>query len=290
MSVKSLAYFGIFVFVVLLATLFSIAGGAGGAVLDGLSVFALCTMLAFALQWLMFVPAYKYQTEHYYDLTGSVSYLAVIAVALTLVDTLDGRAIVLGVLVSVWALRLGSFLFMRIAKDGSDSRFDEIKPVFWRFLNTWTLQGLWVIVTAGCALAAITSQQRVPLGIVGISGMLLWLTGFTIEVVADQQKRRQRSDPNTQSTFIQSGLWAYSRHPNYFGEIVLWIGIAMIAYPPLVEWQHVTLLSPVFVVLLLTRVSGIPLLEAKADKRWQDNADYQHYKARTAVLIPRFKK
>ncbi|MFT4993089.1 MAG: steroid 5-alpha reductase family enzyme [Paraglaciecola sp.] len=290
MSAKSLQYFGIFVFVVFFAALFSFAGSAGGVEYKGLSVFVMCTALAFGLQWLMFIPAYKFQTEHYYDLTGSVSYLAVIVLALTQVDSPDSRAIVLGVLVAVWALRLGSFLFMRIAKDGSDSRFDEIKPVFWRFLNAWTLQGLWVIVTAGCAIAAITSQHPVPLGVVGISGVLLWLTGFMIEVVADQQKRRKRRDPNTQGTFIQSGLWAYSRHPNYFGEIVLWIGIAMIAYPALAGWQHVTLLSPLFVVLLLSKVSGIPLLEAKADARWQGKLDYQEYKARTPVLIPRLKK
>jgi steroid 5-alpha reductase family enzyme len=290
MSAKSLLYFGIFLIVVFLAVLISIAGGAGGMQLEGISVFAMCALLAFLMQWLMFIPAYKFQTERYYDLTGSVSYLSVIVLALTQVDTLDSRSIILALLVSIWALRLGSFLFTRILKDGSDSRFDEIKPVFWRFLNAWTLQGLWIIVTVGCALAAITAGQKVPLGVLGISGVLVWLIGFIIEVVADQQKRRFRSDPSKQGKFIQSGLWAYSRHPNYFGEILLWIGMAIIAYPALVGWQHATLLSPFFVVLLLTKVSGIPLLEAKADVRWQGNLNYQDYKARTSVLIPMFKK
>jgi steroid 5-alpha reductase family enzyme len=290
MSVKSLLYFGTFASVVVFAILISIAGGANGVQVNGFSLFALCSLLAFVLQWLMFIPAYKYQTEHYYDLSGSGGYLAVIVLALSQVDTLDTRSIILAVLVSVWALRLGSFLFRRISQDGSDSRFDEIKPVFWRFLNAWTMQGLWIIVTLGCALAAITAEQKVPLGIIGLVGVLVWLIGFTIEVVADQQKRRFRREPSNQGKFIQSGLWAYSRHPNYFGEILLWIGIGIIAYPPLVGWQHLTLLSPLFVIFLLSKISGIPLLEAKADGRWQGNVDYQNYKAQTSLLIPRFKK
>ena len=266
------------------------AAGQGGVSVRGLTVFAMCTILAFSLQWIMFMPAYKFQTERYYDLTGSVTYLSVIYLALTQLVQLDVRAIILASLVSIWAIRLGTFLFSRILQDGSDSRFDEIKPVLLRFLNAWTLQGLWVIVTAGCALAAITSERHVPFGILGFCGIALWLMGFSIEVIADNQKKRFRENKQNKHAFISNGLWAYSRHPNYFGEILVWIGIAMIAYPALSGWQHVTLVSPLFVILLLTKVSGIPMLEEKADKRWADDQDYQAYKATTPVLIPTMKK
>jgi steroid 5-alpha reductase family enzyme len=137
------------------------------------------------------------------------------------------------------------------------------------------------------ALVAITSNTRKPLGLFALVGFLIWAFGFAIETIADVQKNRFRADPLNREEFIRTGLWARSRHPNYFGEIVLWIGVAIIAIPVLRGWQWVTLISPVFVALLLTRISGIPLLERRADEKWGGQEDYEAYKARTSVLIPR---
>jgi steroid 5-alpha reductase family enzyme len=262
------------------------AGSHGSALAAGVPVFALCGAIAFVVNWLAFVPAYFFQTEHYYDLTGSLTYLTLVAVAFGLSGPLEPRALLLGLLVVIWAVRLGSFLFLRIRKDGSDGRFDRIKPSFARFLMAWTLQGLWVFLTLSCALAAITSSVAEPLGTMTIVGAATWLTGFSIEVVADRQKRRFRTSPEGRGRFITTGLWAWSRHPNYFGEITLWIGIALIALPALSGWQLVTLISPIFVFVLLTRISGVPLLEARADERWGGEADYEAYKSRTPVLFP----
>jgi steroid 5-alpha reductase family enzyme len=133
----------------------------------------------------------------------------------------------------------------------------------------------------------MTSTERPPFGVLGWLGFALWLVGFLFEAVADDQKRRFRANPANEGRFITSGLWAWSRHPNYFGEITLWFGIALIALPALSGWQHATLISPVFVYLLLTRISGIPLLEARAKKRWGDEPAFREYKARTPVLFPR---
>ena len=192
----------------------------------------------------------------------------------------------MAVFVFVWAARLGSFLFARIREDGSDSRFDQIKPNPLRFFITWSLQGLWVLLTAACALAAITSSARVPLGLLAGIGIALWLAGFVIEVIADRQKRVFRSRAGS-GEYITTGLWSRSRHPNYFGEILLWCGIAVLAFPALHGWQLATLISPVFVYMLLTRVSGVPLLEKKADKKWGGQPEYEAYKANTPVLVPR---
>jgi len=276
--------------VLLLAVMLSLAGSWNGAQAFGMPIFALCVGLAFALQWLAFIPAYKYQTEHFYDLTGSLTYLTVVIGALVLSGEQSPRAILLTALVSVWAIRLGSFLFIRISMDGSDTRFDAIKPNFLRFLTAWSIQGLWVSVTCASALAAITSNSATPLGWLGLVGLLVWLFGFAIEVIADHQKRVFRAEQAGKKGFIKTGLWAYSRHPNYFGEIVLWIGISLIALPALASWQCVTLISPIFVTLLITRISGVPMLEASADKRWQGNPSYEHYKANTPVLVPRLTK
>lgn len=252
----------------------------------GIPVFALCVGLAFALQWLAFVPAYLRQTEKFYDLTGSLTYVTVTLLALWLSQRLDSRSLILTAMIALWATRLGTFLFLRILADGTDSRFDKIKPKPMSFLATWSLQGLWVSMTAGCALAAITAGEQTGLSVTDLAGITLWLAGFTIEVVADRQKRQFRSVHGS-GHFITTGLWAYSRHPNYLGEIMLWLGVALFALPALQGWQWVTLISPVFVYLLLTRVSGIPLLEKKANKRWGDDPDYQEYKTRVPVLLPR---
>jgi len=275
-----------FPIVVLIGAGVAVAGSQGGATAYGLPVFALAVGLAFAIQWLAFIPAYLLQNEGFFDLTGSITYITVTIVAVLLGPAVDGRSILLLALVVIWAARLGSYLFRRIRKAGTDGRFDEIKPSFIRFLNTWTLQGLWVSLTVAAALAAITTTVRKDLDVFALIGSLVWAVGFALEATADSQKRRFRADPAHRGAFIHSGLWAWSRHPNYFGEIVLWIGVAVIALPVLQGWQWVTLISPVFVILLLTRVSGVPLLEKRADAKWGGQDDYEAYKARTPVLTP----
>lgn len=263
------------------------AGGQGGAQVGPVSLFLICGILAFGINWLAFLPANIFKTEKYYDLTGSLTYLAVVTVAVTYSPDMDLRAKLVALMVAVWAVRLGSFLFLRIRKDGFDRRFDQIKTAPVRFFLTWTLQGLWVLLTSACALAIITSTSRVPLGLVAYAGIALWVTGFAFEVLADQQKKAFRSDPANKGKFISTGIWAWSRHPNYFGEITLWVGVAVLALPILSGAQWVTLISPVFVILLLTRISGIPTLDRHAKKQWGDDPEYQAYRQRTPALFPR---
>jgi steroid 5-alpha reductase family enzyme len=280
----------VFPILILIGYLVALAGSQGGTMLGGVPIFMLAVGLAFLIQWLVFIPSYFFQTEKFFDLTGSLTYISVITVAVCYsrysVD-LDTRSILLAALVGIWAVRLGAFLFGRIRKAGRDDRFDELKPSFIRFLNVWTIQGLWVTFTAAAALVAITTSTRKELDVFAVIGFLVWIFGFVFEVVADTQKSRFNANPENKGKFIQTGLWSRSRHPNYFGEIVLWIGIAFIALPVLQGWQWVAMISPVFVTLLLTRVSGIPLLEKKADKKWGGQEDYETYKKNTPVLIPK---
>lgn len=263
------------------------AGGQGGVMLGPISLFLACGILAFVINWLAYVPAMIFQTEKYYDITGTITYLSVTAYAVSMAGGLDLRGQVVAVMVAVWAVRLGSFLFARISKDGKDSRFDKIKTNPLRFLMTWTLQGLWVTLTAACALAIITNNKQVPLDAFAYVGIAVWIFGFVFEVVADQQKKAFKADPANEGRFISTGLWAWSRHPNYFGEITLWLGVAIMAIPVLSGLQWLTLISPVFVTFLLTKVSGIPMLEARSDKEWGDIPAYQAYIAQTPVLIPK---
>ncbi len=243
--------------------------------------------IAYVVNWLVFVPSYLARTEHYFDLTGSLTYITVTCVALVLADDLDARAVLAGALVIVWAARLGSFLFRRVRRDRGDRRFDRIKADPLRFLMTWSLQGLWVLLTAGAALAIVTAEEREPFDVFAGVGLVVWLAGFALEVAADRQKRMFRADEANRDRYITTGLWAWSRHPNYFGEIVLWTGMAVMAVPILSGWRWVVMISPVFVVVLLTRISGIPMLEHRARSQWGDEAAYRAYVEGTPVLVPR---
>ncbi|HRK91596.1 MAG TPA: DUF1295 domain-containing protein, partial [Anaerolineales bacterium] len=176
------------VIVLLIATGLAFAGSQGGVSINGFPLFALCVALAFIIQWLAFIPAYLFRTEKFYDLTGGITYLTVITVALLLSTNMDNRSLLLTGIVAIWAIRLASFLFMRIRAAGEDRRFREIKQSFARFLLTWTLQGLWVAFSLAAALAAITSTVRKELDAFAVIGFLVWLFGFAFEVIADSQK------------------------------------------------------------------------------------------------------
>ena len=271
---------------ILLAGLVAIGIDQGSVNISGISLIYFCCAFIFLAQWLVFIPSYIFETEHYFDLTGSLTYVSVTLLAILFTVDISLRDILLALFVWIWAFRLGSFLFVRVKKAGSDGRFDLMKKDFWWFLMTWTIQGLWVFLTLAMALAAITSESKVAIDIFAIVGTLIWIFGFSIEVVADQQKTNFKDDPDNKDKFITVGLWSWSRHPNYFGEMVLWIGIALIAFPVLIGWQLVALISPIFVIFLLTRISGITMLESRGYKKWKDDPAYIDYLERTSVLVP----
>ena len=273
--------------ITLLGAVLALAGGSGGLVRADVPVFVWCAGLAFGLNWLVYVPSALTRTEHYYDLTGGLTYLSVTGLAVVLSQPLDLRGMLVVGMVFIWAIRLAGFLFVRVKRVGKDIRFDSVKAKPSTFLVWWTLQALWVLTTMAAALAIVTGGERVEMSWLGWTGCGVWLIGFAIEVVADAQKSSFKSDPSNQGHFIRTGLWAWSRHPNYFGEIVLWTGVAVMAIPVLTDWQYATLISPVFVSFLLMKMSGVPLLERKADERWGGQEEYEAYKAVTPVLIPR---
>ncbi|MEM1437059.1 MAG: DUF1295 domain-containing protein [Pseudomonadota bacterium] len=263
------------------------AGSHSGVSFGGWPVMVLCALFAFGVQWIMFVHAWITHSEHYFDLTGSITYIVMVVAAVLLADAMDLRSLLLATLIVLWALRLGPFLFRRIKAAGEDRRFRSIRNSFPTFLMTWTLQGTWVFVTACAALAAITAERTVPLDGFLLVGAALWLIGIAFESVADAQKSAFNGRPENEGQFITEGLWAWSRHPNYFGEILLWSGIAVIAYPVLQGYQYLTLISPLFVFVLLRYISGIRMLDNRARKRWGNDPEYWGYRERTPMLIPR---
>ena len=189
----------------ILATGLGLAGSQGGYHVSGVPVYGICVAITFILQWVAFIPGHRYRTEKFYDLTGSLTYLTVLVTALTLTQNVDTHSCLLFGLIAVWAIRLGSFLYLRIRTAGEDRRFREIKGSFSRFLLAWTLQGLWISFSLAPALAAITSTLKLDLDLFAAIGAFLWLIGFLIEVIADKQKSGFNAKPENKGKFNHTG-------------------------------------------------------------------------------------
>ena len=259
--------------------------------LNGYSAVMYCAVMCIGMQWLAWIPASIGKTERFYDLAGGLTYLAVVGFSLwagAQSEPPSLRELIISVLVVIWSLRLSFFLYFRIHRTGKDGRFDQLKTSPIRFLVPWTLQGLWVFLTM-VVVIVINSQadSAPPLGIWDAVGLFVWVLGFGIETIADQQKTVFNTEPTNRGKWIESGLWSYSRHPNYLGEILLWTGIAFFGISCFTGLERVAWISPIFIYILLTKVSGTPILDKRALEKWGDDPLYQKYRENTPALIPR---
>ena len=247
-------------------------------------------LLVYIIQWVAFIPAYVFQTEKFFDLTGSITYSSVFiyCIYLTTSGDLNWGSLVISILVILWAGRLGTFLFTRIAKDGEDKRFRTIKPDIAQFFMTWTLQGMWVSLCSLCAITGIASETGIIVNNIFYIGLVMFIGGFAIEIVADQQKSAFRAIPENRNKYITSGLWSRSRHPNYFGEITLWTGVAVMSFSSLSGIEYLTLISPIFTYLLLVKISGVRMLEGRGQKTWGNDEDYIAYMKNTPMVMLKF--
>jgi steroid 5-alpha reductase family enzyme len=247
-------------------------------------------LLVYIIQWVAFIPAYMFQTEKFFDLTGSITYSSVFIYCIYLATSgdLNWGSLVISILVIVWAGRLGTFLFTRIAKDGEDKRFRTIKPDIAQFFMTWTLQGMWVSLCSLCAITGIASETGIIVNNIFYIGLAMFIGGFAIEIVADQQKTAFRAIPENRNKYITSGLWSKSRHPNYFGEITLWTGVAVMSFSSLSGIEYLTLISPIFTYLLLVKISGVRMLEGRGQKTWGNDEDYIAYMKNTPMVMIKF--
>ena len=287
----SLKDYSICLICILIAYLVSIAGAQNGPSFNNYPILVICMSLSFIIHWTIFIPSYIFKTEKFYDITGTVAYISILLTSAYLLNIIhqEGlltRSLLLIFFVMIWALRLGLFLLFRVINIGEDKRFEDAKKSFSKFFMFFNISALWVFLTIVNVLTMIINNSDSVTGLFFITGFSISIIGFIIEVVADKQKRNFRINSSNKSQFISSGLWSISRHPNYFGEIMIWIGISVTTFPILIGWQFITLISPIFVIFMLTKVSGINLLEASADDRWGADKKYQDYKDKTSVLIP----
>ena len=218
------------------------------ALLTDIGLVKNAVLIAFAIQWVLFIPEYLMQTDKFYDLAGSLTYISIISYVFYKSSEFNLGNLVLSLFIIIWAVRLGSFLFFRIKKAGEDKRFRDIKPSPTRFFMTWTLQGMWVSICSACAITAMSTSEGILMNTLFFVGAITFILGFLIEVIADNQKTKFRSNPNNKDKFISTGLWSYSRHPNYLGEITLWTGVAIMSFSSLSGLQLITLISPVLLI------------------------------------------
>lgn len=300
--------------------------------------------LAYAIQATFALPAILAQTDRYYDLSGSLTYLSCTLLSLYLptlrarhaaslvgaappaypsllaslgskggAGSWNWRQVALSAAVALWAARLGTFLFQRVLQEGQDSRFDEIKKSPIQFAGAFVAQATWVSLCLlpvlavnslpAAALAALPGYMAAD-----VLGLGLFVGGLAFEAVADRQKSvwmREKKEKRHEEDFLTRGLWAKSRHPNYFGESTLWTGIAVasggvlasrvglagmglagVAWSPLAA-VGMAAVSPAFVTFLVLKVSGVPLSETKYDKRYGNRSDYQKWKRETPMFIPK---
>lgn len=254
--------------------------------LTGIQNITYAVLCIFLIHLLIFVPSYFFQTEKFFDLTGTISYVSSVLFIFfksNTVESINLGSLVLSTFIIIWSLRLGIFLFLRIKKAGKDKRFNEIKKSFSWFFMTFSVSGMWVTICSICALTGIAN------GIIfsssTIIGIIIFIIGFTIEIIADSQKTKFRANDDNKDKFISSGLWKYSRHPNYLGEIILWLGISLISFSSLEGFQYITLISPIFTYLLLVNVSGINFLEKSGKKKWGHLESYKKYLKETPRLF-----
>ena len=257
---------------------------------------------SFVLNWIVGIPAVVLQTEKFFDLTGSLTFITCTLFSLLVGSSpqsssssswsLNPRALIQSIFVLLWAVRLGSFLYGRIQKDSKDGRFDEIKINAPRFFAVWTIQALWVALTAlpvfvvNSYAQSATTRDANEVRALDIVGYVVWAVGFAIEVVADRQKGVFAADSSNKGKYIEVGLWYYSRHPNYFGEMTLWLGQFIAALRTFEGSQFALAFCPLFVAFLLVKVSGVPALERRADEKWGGSVEYELYKSNTSVLVP----
>uniref|UniRef100_A0A7S2XGI7 Steroid 5-alpha reductase C-terminal domain-containing protein n=1 Tax=Lotharella oceanica TaxID=641309 RepID=A0A7S2XGI7_9EUKA len=279
----------------------SVSNGMGLAILYCLSHYLglqRYVLIAGGIQLFVFIiHGLPYRSEKFYDLSGSFTHLSVVTASLIFDERKRSpRQIFAAISAVVWMSRLGTFLYARILRDGRDARFDGIKPVCLSFMGAWTIQAVWVSLIELPVVLLNDRDDNLGLGLTDLVAMGLWIVGFLLEAAADSQKMAFRDKPENKGRWIRSGLWRYSRHPNYFGEMLMWSSLAFLASSSTgftistkeAAVMHFAWLSPLFTAFLLLLVTGVPAVEKAGFKKWGSEPEYMNYMKNTSCLLPWF--
>ena len=256
--------------------------------LNGIPLVYIFVLTILSINSLFFIHSYFFKTDIFFDLIGSISFISIGILSLILIPSVDGNQILIFFLLIFWALRLGPYLFLRRLGSGADERLDEYfkSPLSLYFL--WVMNSLWVFMTSISMIVIFSSNENYNFGLTQWLGLLVWVLGFIIEVVSDSQK--SKFNKKNKGKFINTGLCRYIRPPNYLGEIVIWTGIFVISISYINSiFTSLSILSPIFVYVLLRFLTGVPQLERRADEKWGMQKKYIDYKKETGIIFPKFK-
>ena len=241
-----------------------------------------------SLNSVFFIHSYFFKSDIFFDLVGSFSFLSIGIASLLLLPDIDANQILIFFLLVFWSLRLGPFLFLRRIGAGNDERLSEYfkSPISLYFL--WCMNSLWVFFTSLSMIIIFSSKTTHDFGLLQWLGLIIWVFGYIIEVISDSQKNK--FNKTNKGKFINIGLWKYIRHPNYLGEIIIWFGIFVISLNYIESFSSMlSILSPIFVYILLRYLSGVPQLEKRGDQKWGDLKEYVKYKEKTGIIFPKLK-
>ncbi|XP_071901760.1 uncharacterized protein [Coffea arabica] len=256
-----------------------------GTVIDS-HFLAFTAIVTVGYQFFFFIITFLLRFDKVTDFAGSSNFVILAVLTLVLKGSWHFRQVILSLLAVLWGLRLALFLLMRILQWGEDRRFDEMRNNLGKLAVFWTFQAVWVW-TVSLPVTIVNASDRDPsLEARDVIGWIMWSVGILIEATADQQKLTYKNNPENRGRWCNVGVWKYSRHPNYFGEILLWWGIFVASTPVLKGAEWLVIFGPIFLTLLLLFLSGIPLLEDSADKKFGGVAAYRDYKKTTSPLIP----
>lgn len=253
-----------------------------------LSIYLTTLFIACCIQIVFFIFAALFKTDVVTDLSYGLTFIALAWYGFFIQDNLQLHQVILIGLITAWGARLATYLFIRILTIKKDARFDGTREKFWKFLQFWSLQAVsvWIIMLPSIAIIGdTTSRTFTPAAIIGV---VIFCLGLALETIADWQKFEFKTKPLNTHKLIMSGVWRYSRHPNYLGEMLIWWGIFIYCsffFSSLSTW--LTIIGPIFITLLLRFVSGIPLLEKKYDAIYAKDAEVLAYRKKTPLLIPK---
>lgn len=254
--------------------------------------FAICAIVTVLLQVLFFIVAATFHFDKLTDFASGVNFCIIAVLSYALAQTFSYRQTLVTGLVCLWGLRLSTFLVFRICKLGRDKRFEDSGKNTARFAIFWTFQALWVYIVSLPVIFVNSPRKAEPkyaamaMTKLDTAGTAVFLIGLACETLADMQRFSYRSNPENAHHWCDMGLWKYSRHPNYFGEITVWWGMFILSINVIRSVEYVVLLSPLFTTFIILFLSGMPLLEHSADDRYGSLEDYQEYKRSTSPLLP----
>lgn len=261
-------------------------------------------LISFGINYFFFIFAWIFKSDVFTDITYALSFSTLTIIFFAWKQNFHMNQILVFILMNLWALRLGTYLFIRIIKIKVDHRFDEMRNSFLKFGGFWTLQAFIVFLTSlpGIMFLNYDANLLMNNNATNLASLILLVSlfGLAFETIGDYQKNifynnKVKNKESIEGVFIQTGLWKISRHPNYFGESCVWYGVAftmlatiLISDARLLEnyIYIVFLISPIFLNISLIYISGLNLLEQKEWSKLKDNVDYQNYIKNTSIIIP----